>query len=197
MAGRPTAGTVRIIAGDWRSRRLPVADVPGLRPSGDRVRETLFNWLQPDLPGAVCADLFAGSGALGFEAASRGAASVVLVERHPLAVALLRENAQALAAKEVTVHAGDVMAWLQDQAPASYDLLFADPPFAEHLHEALLDAIVRSDCLKPGGHLYLESPAAEAAPPAPKGWEIRKEKRIGDVRLQLFRAPGLRLRSPA
>lgn len=190
MAGKPAPGTVRIIAGDWRSRRLPVADVPGLRPSGDRVRETLFNWLQPFLSGAVCADLFAGSGALGFEAASRGAASVALVERHPLAVSLLRENTQTLVAKEVSVHADDVMGWLQDQAPASYDLLFADPPFAEHMHEALLDAIVRSDCLKPGGLLYLESPGAEAEPHAPKGWDTHKDKRIGDVRLQLFRVPG-------
>jgi len=187
MPRRPAQGQVRIIAGQWRGRRLPVADVPGLRPSGDRVRETLFNWLQPVLPGAVCADLYAGSGALGFEAASRGAASVVLVERHPLAVALLRENVDRLAAEKVSVHAGDVMAWLQCQATARYDLLFADPPFAEHLHAAVLDAVVRRACLKPGGLLYLEAPAAEAAPPTPAGWEVHKEKRIGDVRLQLFR----------
>jgi 16S rRNA (guanine966-N2)-methyltransferase len=112
---------------------------------------------------------------------------VVLVERHPLAVALLRENVDRLAAEKVSVHAGDVMAWLQGQAPAGYDLLFADPPFAEHLHAAVLDAVVRRACLKPGGLLYLEAPAAEAAPPTPAGWEVHKEKRIGDVRLQLFR----------
>lgn len=185
MGERPKPGTVRIIAGEWRSRRLPVADVPGLRPSGDRVRETLFNWLQSELPGAVCADLYAGSGALGFEAASRGAKNVVLVERHPFAVEQLEKNIRTLEAQQVTLHPGDVMDWLQGQPQESYDLLFADPPFAEHLHEALLDAVQRSECLKPGGLLYLESPASEAAPTAPKGWRIRKDKRIGDVRLQL------------
>ena len=107
MPRKQSSGKVRIIGGQWRSRRLPVADLPGLRPSGDRARETLFNWLQPELPGAVCADLYAGSGALGFEAASRDAASVVLVERHPLAVEQLRENISTLEAPRVTVHAGD------------------------------------------------------------------------------------------
>ena len=98
--------SVRIIAGDWRGRRLIIADVPGLRPSGDRCRETLFNWLQPWLVGSSCADLFAGTGALGFEAASRGATSVFMIEKHPKAQAVLRQSIEQLQALQVNLHCG-------------------------------------------------------------------------------------------
>jgi 16S rRNA (guanine966-N2)-methyltransferase len=192
MPRKPGPGQVRIIAGIWRSRRLPVAEAPGLRPSGDRVRETLFNWLQPHIAGAVCADLYAGSGALGLEAASRGAASVVLIERHPLAAAQLEENIRALGATQVTLHKGDIMDWLPRQAPATFDLLFADPPFEAGVHGELLRAIAGSGCLKPGGLLYLESAADAELLPPPPGWACWREQRIGEVRLQVFCRSNLR-----
>jgi len=188
MPRKSLPGQVRIIAGAWRSCRLPVAEVPGLRPSGDRVRETLFNWLQPRIAGAVCADLYAGSGALGLEAASRGAASVVLIERHPLAATQLEENIRTLGATQVTLNQGDVMGWLQRQAPATFDLLFADPPFEALVHGELLSAIAGSGCLKPGGLLYLESAADGEVLAPPPGWVCWREQRIGEVRLQVFRA---------
>ena len=108
---------VRIIGGDWRGRLLEVAEVPGLRPSGDRSRETLFNWLQPWIPEAECADLFAGTGALGFEAASRGAASVLMIEKNPLAQAVLRQSIEQLQAEQGNLHAGGAMTMLHDLIP--------------------------------------------------------------------------------
>lgn len=192
MPRKLTQGQVRIIAGQWRSRRLPVADAPGLRPSGDRVRETLFNWLQPHIAGAVCADLYAGSGALGLEAASRGAASVVLIERHPQAAEQLEENIRILGARQVTLHQGDVMGWLQRQGTAAFDLLFADPPFEAGVHGELLTAIAGSGCLKPGGLLYLESAVADEDLPPPPGWKCWRQRCIGEVRLQVFCRSNLR-----
>lgn len=187
---RGAPGHVRIIAGAWRGRRLPVADAPGLRPSGDRVRETLFNWLQAMLPGARCADPFAGTGALGFEAASRGAAWVTLVERARPVAAALRDSLAMLDAQHVTVLEGDGVAWLSAQAPGSLDLVFIDPPFDSDLAAQALDAVVNSNCLAPGGLVYLESPHAEAPSP-PGGFLLVREKRIGEVRMQLLELPAL------
>ncbi len=126
---RKRQGSVRIIGGKWRGRRLPVRDLPGLRPSGDRSRETLFNWLQASVEGAVCVDLFAGSGALGLEAASRGAAEVVLVEKLRAAVSDLRAVLLALKADQVTVIESDALQWLGSCPPQSVDIAFIDPPF--------------------------------------------------------------------
>ncbi len=124
---------VRIIGGDWRGRRLEVADVPGLRPTGDRARETLFNWLQPWIAAADCADLFAGTGALGFEAASRGAMSVLMIEKDPKAQAVLRQSIEQLQAEQVNLHAGGAMSLLEEFKPNSFDLVFVDPPFGGNL----------------------------------------------------------------
>ena len=120
---------VRIIGGQWKRSKLPVADSPGLRPTPDRVRETLFNWLGQDLSGWRCLDAFAGSGALGFEAASRGAAEVVLVERDPRIVRSLRESQQRLQATALRVEAADALAVLRRANPQSFELVFIDPPF--------------------------------------------------------------------
>jgi len=177
---------VRIIAGDWRGRRLPVADVPGLRPSGDRSRETLFNWLQPWVVGADCADLFAGTGALGFEAASRGAASVQMVEKHPRAFAVLRESAEQLQAEQVSLHAGGAMSFIETLATDSLDLVFVDPPFDSNLGGLVLERLATQGCVRPGGFVYVESPAsAEIVPP--EGWSTWRDQEMGEVRMQLFR----------
>ena len=149
-------GEVRIIGGQWKRTRLPVPQLPGLRPTPDRVRETLFNWLGQDLTGWRCLDAFAGTGALGLEAASRGAASVQLVEQDAGLVARLGQLCQRLQARAVQVRRGDGMAALQQCAPASQDLIFLDPPFESPLFQPVLQAAARA--LAPKGFVYLEAP---------------------------------------
>lgn len=165
-------------------------DLPGLRPSGDRCRETLFNWLQPHLPGAVCADLFAGSGALGLEAASRGAAEVTLVEKNSAVVASLDRSINLLRAAQVRVVGRDALVWLGHAQPDSLDIVFVDPPFDEGLTPRVMQALERLGCVRAGGFVYFET-AAEREPvtPAP-GWRIWREKVIGEVRMQLLRREG-------
>ena len=177
---------VRIIAGDWRGRRLPVAEVPGLRPSGDRSRETLFNWLQPWIVAAECADLFAGTGALGFEAASRGAASVLMVEKNPHAFAVLRESIEQLQAEQVSLHAGGAMSFIESLAIDSLDLVFVDPPFDSNLGGLVLERLAAQGCVRRGGFVYVESPASAQIVP-PEGWSTWRDQEIGEVRMQLFR----------
>lgn len=178
---------MRIIAGKWRGRRLPVPDVDGLRPSGDRSRETLFNWLQPYLREARCADLFAGTGVLGLEAISRGAASAVLVENSRLAAKLIRSSIETLETTEVSLVEGDALEWLERQAADSLDLVFVDPPFGKGLAEQALKRLAGSGSLAPGALVYLESARTESLLPPGPGWEFLRDKTLGEVRMQLFR----------
>ncbi len=157
MKTAPT-GAVRLIGGQWKRTRLPVADKPGLRPTPDRVRETLFNWLGQDLAGWRCIDVFAGTGALGFEAASRGAAQVRLVEHDGELVAQLRAIRLKLQASTVEVERGDGLRALGQLAPASMDLVLLDPPFDAGLFEAAVQAAGRA--VASGGYVYLEAPSA-------------------------------------
>jgi 16S rRNA (guanine966-N2)-methyltransferase len=181
-------GFVRIIGGHWRGWKLKVPVRPGLRPTSDRVRETLFNWLAPILPGARVLDLFAGTGALGLEAISRGAASAVLVEHDREALANLREACARLhGGGEVQVVQADAMAWLHAQAEASFDVAFVDPPFDANLWGGVLPVLVRR--LKPDAWLYVEAPAGDDAPP-PEGWRLHREGRTRDVRFALYRRGG-------
>jgi 16S rRNA (guanine966-N2)-methyltransferase len=177
---------VRIIGGDWRGRRLQVADVPGLRPSGDRSRETLFNWLQPWIVAADCADLFAGTGVLGFEAASRGAASVLMIEKHPRAIGVLRQSIEQLQATQVNLQAGGAMSMIEEIKPDSLDLVFVDPPFDSNLGGPVLERLDKYGCVRRGGFVYIESPASKSIPP-PEGWSVWRDKQLGEVRMQLFR----------
>ncbi|MBD9479703.1 16S rRNA (guanine(966)-N(2))-methyltransferase RsmD [Pseudoxanthomonas sp. PXM02] len=177
-------GQVRIIGGRWRGTKLAVPDRPGLRPSSDRVRETLFNWLMPALPGARVLDLFAGTGALGLEALSRGAAHATLVERDPGLATALREAAAKLSAP-ADVHAMDALAWLGSRGE-TFDLVFLDPPFADGLWERALAALAPR--LAPGAWIYVESPA-DLAPGVPPGWALHREGRTRDVRYALYRTP--------
>jgi len=185
-------GSVRIIGGQWRGRRVPVPDIAGLRPSGDRCRETLFNWLQPFLHNAKCVDLFAGTGVLGLEAVSRGAACAVLVEKSRVAANSLRQSVEMLEAKDIAVIEADALSWLAQQAPSSMDIVFVDPPFALNMAdrgmaEKVMAALAQTQALRPGGLVYLESAAPDPAPVPGPGWEVLKEKRVGDVRMQLLR----------
>ena len=179
-------GTVRIIGGQWRGTRLSVPDLPGLRPSGDRSRETLFNWLQPWVAAAECADLFAGTGALGFEAASRGALSVFMVEKDRQAQAVLRESIEQLQAEQVNLHAGGAMSLIEEFKPDSFDLVFVDPPFDSNLGGLVLERLEKSGCVRRGGFIYVESPAPIVLP-APEGWSVWRDQQLGEVRMQLFR----------
>ncbi len=147
---------MRIIGGHYKRRKLKVADKPGLRPTPDRVRETLFNWLGQDLNGWRCLDAFAGTGALGFEAASRGAAQVLLVEQDGAVVAQLRRAQEQLDATALQVQRGDGVAALRHALPASLELVFLDPPFDSNLFEVSLQAAARA--LSVAGFVYLEAP---------------------------------------
>lgn len=181
--GRP--GSVRIIAGQWRGTRLAVPERPGLRPTSDRVRETLFNWLMPILPGARVLDLFAGSGALGLEAASRGAASVQLVEAdRGLADALQGAVQRLQALTQVQVRCGDALAFLREAGESSFDIVFVDPPFAAALWPEVL-ALLPSK-LSAQAWMYLESPASHS-PVLPPEWGLHRENHTRDVRYALYR----------
>jgi len=174
-------GEIRIIGGQWKRSRLPVPDLPGLRPTSDRVRETLFNWLGQTLTGWRVLDAFAGSGALGFEAASRGAAAVVLVEREATLVDGLRALQKRLQASAVSIHRANALNWMTACADR-FDLILLDPPFADDLFDRALAAAV--PLLAPDGLLYVESPR-EIAPPA--GFTVWRQGRAGAVHYQLLR----------
>ncbi|MCE5231712.1 MAG: 16S rRNA (guanine(966)-N(2))-methyltransferase RsmD [Mizugakiibacter sp.] len=182
------AGRVRIVAGRLRGSKLAVPDLPGLRPTPDRVRETLFNWLAPTIEGARCLDLFAGTGALGVEALSRGAAHVTFVERDPRLAAALRDNLVRLDQPHGVVECADAQAFLRD-APAPFDLVFLDPPFAEARWADAAAALEAGGWLKPAALVYVEAPA-DAAPALPAGWTLHREGRAGAVRYALYRRGG-------
>jgi len=186
MSKSGKSNSVRIIGGNWRGRRLTVADVPGLRPSGDRCRETLFNWLQPWIPDADCADLFAGTGALGFEAASRGAASVLMIEKHPRAQEVLRQSIEQLQAVQVNLQTGGAMSMIEEIKPDSFDIIFVDPPFDSNLAGLVLERLDKIGCVRRGGFVYVESPANKAIAP-PADWRVWRDQQLGEVRMQLFR----------
>lgn len=178
-------GTVRIIGGRWRGTRLAVADSPGLRPTSDRVRETLFNWLQFELKDARVLDLFAGSGALGLEAASRGAARVDLVELDPgLAQALETVVNRLEATEQVAVHREDARRFLAQWQGPGFDVAFVDPPFEAALWAQILPELTTK--LASTAWLYIESPAGQSPDPGQE-WALHREKRTREVRYALFR----------
>ncbi|MBX9716738.1 MAG: 16S rRNA (guanine(966)-N(2))-methyltransferase RsmD [Burkholderiaceae bacterium] len=180
---------VRIIGGVWKRSKLPVSLLPGLRPTPDRVRETLFNWLGSDLSGWRCLDAFAGSGALGFEAASRGAATVVLLEREVRQVRSLNESKLRLKADVLRVEAADALTWMRRGAPASFELVFIDPPFGSDLLEPSLAAAARLTV--PHGYIYLEA-ARAYSPEEVSGLEltVHRHVRAGMVHAHLLQRAG-------
>lgn len=179
------AGEVRIIGGQWRRSKLSVADKPGLRPTPDRVRETLFNWLGQDLTGWRCVDAFAGTGALGYEAASRGAKEVTLLEQDATLVAQLKKIKEQLKADAVSVQRGDGISALKAWPAGSADLVFLDPPFDAGLFEAALQAAARA--VASGGYVYLEAPAAWTEEQlAPLGLTLYRHLKAGAVHAHLL-----------
>jgi 16S rRNA (guanine966-N2)-methyltransferase len=189
VSPRPTSppGKLRIIGGSLRGSRITVPDRPGLRPTPDRVRETLFNWLAPVIQGARCLDLFAGTGALGIEALSRGAVQVDFVEADARLADLLRANLIRLK-QDANVHADNALRFLaRDAAP--YDVVFLDPPFAANLWGESARALEAYGRLLDSAWIYVESPAG-AEPESPRNWALHREGRAGEVRFALYRRAG-------
>ncbi len=183
-------GEVRLIAGTLRGRRLRFPDIPDVRPTPDRVRETLFNWLAPIIEGAHCLDLFAGSGALGFEAASRGAARVVMVERDRQLVHYLTQQATTLKAAQVEVHLASAEAYLMRRAEP-FDVVFLDPPYTAHaLFESCCERLENGGWLAEHAWLYLETAADERTFSFPPAWSPHREQRAGRVGYRLYARHG-------
>lgn len=176
---------LRIIGGKWRGRKLQFPSVAGLRPTGDRIRETLFNWLAPHLHGARCLDLFAGSGALGLEALSRGAEEVVLVDSDAQVIAQLQQHCTTLKAENARVYRADALQWLRTQEANKFDVVFLDPPFQAGLTETAARALNDSGCLKNDAFVYLEAARAQSFQ-APVNWELLKQKQAGQVSYALY-----------
>lgn len=176
---RRSPNQLRIVGGRWRGRRLTFPDLPGLRPTPDRVRETVFNWLQAYVDGARCLDLFAGSGAMGLEALSRGAAGVTLVDQASPAVAQLRQNLGLLGAQGAELVQADALGFLSGP-PQAFDIVFLDPPFRQDLLAPCLQRLDQG-WLAPGARIYMECEAEAGEPPLPAGWQLLKHKRAGQV----------------
>ncbi len=179
-----TSNQIRIIGGSHRGRKLSFPDLPGLRPTGDRVRETLFNWLQPRIQGARCLDLFAGSGALGLEAASRGAAEVLMVDQAFQVIERLRKHKTLLALEQVRIIQADALQWL-DRQPRPFDIVFIDPPFTADLLPGVCHKLEANAWLAGGARVYLEDDVGRAFDRLPAGWALLKEKQAGQVRYAL------------
>lgn len=185
--GRPRGEFVlRIIGGEWRGRRIHFPPLAAIRPTPDRVRETVFNWLQGVTPGSRCLDLYAGSGALGLEALSRGAREVVFVEVESAAVRQLGETLRTLGCDRGRVLRGDAHGFL-DRLDAPFDVIFLDPPFSAPVLAETCRRIEAAGSLAPGGFAYLEAPAAAGEPVLPAGWTLLRSKRAGEVGYHLAR----------
>lgn len=178
--------TLRIIGGEWRGRRIRFPGTGGIRPTPDRVRETLFNWLAPVIEGSRCLDLFAGSGALGLEALSRGAATVAFVERDREAAGQLRDTAALLARDRATVVNADARAWLAG-TPAARDIVFLDPPFDSTVLADVMRTLESRGWLAPEASIYIEMPAKQGPPTLPEAWYLHRTGRAGAVGYHLAR----------
>lgn len=163
-------------------------DAPGLRPTPARVRETLFNWLQKDITNSVCLDLFAGSGALGFEAASRGARQVVMIESNPTTYQRLKQNAAQLRAVNLDIYQQRAEDFLKQHQQLAFDLVFMDPPFADNLAQALCKQLETWPHLKNSAKIYLEMERKQSVSEIPQAWVLLKDTIAGDVRAQLYQA---------
>jgi len=178
--------TLRIIGGEWRGRRIRFPGTRGIRPTPDRVRETLFNWLAPVIEGSRCLDLFAGSGALGLEALSRGAAKVTFVDCERESVGRLRETVETLAPERATVVQADALAWL-DRTPAAHDIVFLDPPFDSQVLAEAMRTLESRGWLSSGASIYIEMPAKQGPPELPEAWYVHRSGRAGAVGYHLAR----------
>lgn len=184
-----SSSTLRIIGGEWRSRKLSFPNIVGLRPTPDRVRETLFNWLQGSTQGTNCLDLFCGSGALGFEALSRGAASVTFVDNAPEVVHQIRQNLQQLKAQNGEIISSQVLAWMdthKTNQTVRYDLVFLDPPFNQNLISPVAGLLESRGLLNDNAFIYIESEQHWQPEGIPHNWQLYREKSAGQVCYRLY-----------
>ena len=190
MSKQSKKNSIRIIGGDWRGRRLPVLDLLGLRPSTDRVRETLFNWLMHDIHSSSCLDLFAGSGALGFESLSRGAKFVQLVELNRDATETLRKNMALFKVNANNTRAEldnqDAIKFLGRPASTSFDIVFLDPPFQSDMIESAAELLETNCWLKGDATIYIECDSRKSLQGLPANWLQRKQGRVGQSAFYLF-----------
>lgn len=180
---------LRIIGGEWRGRKLEFLSIDGLRPTPDRVRETLFNWVQTSIPGAQCLDLFSGSGALGLEALSRGAQSTTFIERDIAAARQLNSNIQQLKCQNAEVIQADVIGWLnarQEDLESHYDIVFMDPPFRKDLVEQCCVLLEQKNLLREDALIYIETESELAQLAVPSHWHEHRSKTAGQVTYRLF-----------
>ena len=180
---------VRIIGGKFRGRKLAFADLPGLRPTGDRLRETLFNWLSPYLPGSRCLDLYTGSGALALESLSRDASEVTALDSMPQVISTLQSQVALLQSAEpnlrLDLHNTNAINWLSEAASKPYDIVYVDPPFDLNLWQQTIDLLVKNNWLNEGAAIYIES-GRDCPYIAPKDWRLHREKRAGKVSCRLY-----------
>lgn len=179
-------GRLRIVAGIWRSRVLEIADVPGLRPTSERIRETLFNWLTPEIARSRCLDLYAGTGALGLEALSRGAIATVFVEKSVRAVKALQSSIDALGAGNATLHRVDALDFLKNYNDERFDVVFLDPPFSNDCVADLCRLLAEEGLLANNARVYIEQDRNQPEPELPPGWSVAKKKTAGNVRYALL-----------
>lgn len=177
---------LRIIGGEWRSRQLPILDIEGLRPTTDRVRETVFNWLNFEIPGAYCLDLFSGSGALGLEALSRGAADCTFIELNRDVANKIKQNLTVLKSDRGQVINSDALSFLQTPAHP-YDVIFLDPPFRMGLLDTIIPEIA-ANWVKPQGYIYIERESEKSLDSLPQNWHLEKEKQAGQLTYALYRS---------
>lgn len=184
--GNKKFSQVRIVAGRWRGRKINFPNVPNIRPTPDRVRETLFNWLAPYIVGANCLDAFAGSGALGFEALSRGAKSVTLIDQSAEVVSALKENAAILKAENIGIIQGrfpEILSVLKSQ---QFDIIFLDPPFKQNLIASSAQALIENNLLAKDALIYIEAEKELTTLPIPESWQILRSKIAGQVGYHLI-----------
>jgi 16S rRNA (guanine966-N2)-methyltransferase len=180
-------GRLRIVAGKWRSRLLPVVDIDGLRPTSERIRETLFNWLAGEITDSHCLDPFAGTGALAFEAMSRGAASAMLIDNSRRVVESLINSAELLNADNARILCADGLSFMQQKASRRYDIVFLDPPFAEDIVEDCCRLLQSNGWLTDHAAVYIEQAKGRPQPELPPGWTLVKDNKAGNVRYMLAR----------
>lgn len=178
-------GSLTIIGGQWRSRKIEVFDADGLRPTPNRVRETLFNWLQADIFNSRCLDLFAGSGALSFEAASRGAKNVMQIENNVAACQVLKSNAEKLNATQIQTIQSDALVYLQNSPENPFDVVFIDPPFGYDLVAQSCELLEKNNWLAPYAKIYIET-ETNLTLELPENWQLLKSKIAGEVAYRLF-----------
>lgn len=182
-----SSGELRIIGGDWRSRKLRFPDAGGVRPTPARTRETLFNWLSFHLAGSDCLDLFSGSGALGLEALSRGAGKATLVDHTPALASALRDNLRLLKSDRGEVVCAGVERYLEHRNRPPFDIVFMDPPFRQGWLEKLFPLLEKQAWIKPGSWVYVEHESEIPTPAVPPTWQLHRQKTAGQVTYSLFR----------